>query len=136
VYYVAREYMCALYYDEKLTFENVYLEARGGMCCVCCSVMQCVAVCCSALRCVEGVAVRCSVLQSKAHSGMCYSVLQCVTVCCSVLRCIAVCCGVLQCVAVCCSVLQCVIVCCSVLKWFAVCCKCLPDGAQRVTGAV
>ena len=40
-------------------------------CCMCCSVLQCVAVWCS--------------------------VLQCVAVCCSVLQCVAVCCSVLQC---------------------------------------
>jgi len=104
--------------------------------CMCCSVLQ-------------GVAVWCSVLQCVA---VCCSVLQCVAVWCSVLQCVAVCCSVLQrdanasicldtfalyvwrpvcvtwhnllqCVAVCCSVLQCVAVCCSVLQltWHNLC---------------
>jgi len=47
--------------------------------CVCCSVLQCVAVCCSVVKCV----------------AECCSVLQCVAACCSVLRCVVVCCSVL-----------------------------------------
>jgi len=65
-----------------------FLYKKKPNCCVCCSVLQCVAVCCSVLQCV---------------AAWC-SVLQCVAVCCSVLQCGAVCCSVLQCVAVCCSV--------------------------------
>ena len=65
--------------------QTQHLIYRLNGCCVCCSVLQCVAVGCS--------------------------VLQCVAVCCSVLQCVAVCCSVLQCGAACCSVLQCVAVC-------------------------
>jgi len=75
---------------------------RPGLC-VCCSVLQCVAVCCN-----EALIL---------SASRCVCVLQCVTVCCSVLQYVAVCCNeplmlsasgsvcVLQCVAVCCSVL-------------------------------
>jgi len=83
--------------------------------CVCCSVLQCVAVCCRVLQCV---AVCCGVLQTtsqrsalelflrvtqthfKDRGAVCCSVLQCATVA----QCVAVCYIVLQCVAVCCSV--------------------------------
>jgi len=89
--------------------QHTLLHVRGG--CMCCSVLQCVAVCCSVLQCV----------------AVCCSVLQCVAVCCSVLR---VCAYMFVCMrmyttllhyiavrlAVCCSVLQCVAVCCSVLR--------------------
>jgi len=83
--------------------------------CVCCSVLQCVAVCCSVL---QGFAVCCSVLWcvadnfSKVRSGVVFTCdpdpFQ--RLWCSVLQCFAVCCSVplwrsvLQCVALCCSV--------------------------------
>jgi len=70
---------------------------RGFHLCVCCSVLQCVAVGCSVLR-----------------------LVQCVAVCCSRLQCVAVFCSVLQLVAVCCSRLRCVAVGCSVLQLMGV----------------
>ena len=78
-----------------------------GMCVVCCSVLQCVAVCCSYL----------TIKAEVSHAfGFCHGyVLQCVAVCCSVLQCVVACCSVLQRVAVCCNVLQCVVACCNVL---------------------
>ena len=93
--------------------------------CLCCSVLQCVAVCCSVLQCV---AVCCSPAVPRCVA-VCCSVLQCVTVCGSVWQCVAVCCcSALQFVAACqteqhtpsasspvACVLQCVAVCCSVL---------------------
>ena len=74
---------------------NVAIHTIIANACVCCSVLQCVAVYCS--------------------------VLQCMAVCCSVLQCIAVLAGVHVAMhtintnaCVCCSVLQCVAVRCSV----------------------
>ena len=65
--------------------------------CLCCSVLQCVAVCCSVLQVVGALswdavvccsvlqcAVCCSVLSSRFNRELC--VLQCVAVCCSVLQ--------------------------------------------------
>jgi len=142
------------------TFTNTSWHAHAGMscgvlqgvvvCCVCCSVLRCVAVCCSILQCI---------------AVCCCSVLQCVAVCCrdsirmkwlqqtdecamncgthvtksrhahkrvtahTSMRCSALQCAsiysILQCAAVCCSVLQCVAVCCSVLQCVAVCCSVL-----------
>ena len=63
--------------------------------CVCCSMLQHVAVHCSALQCV-----------AIASNAQWNRVKQAVTIV-SVLRCVAVCCGVLRCVAVWCFVLQC-----------------------------
>jgi len=82
--------------------------------CVCCSVLQCVAVCCN-------------ICQSFCIAELRYQVcvLQCVAVCCSVLQCVAVCCNICQsfCIAelryqVC--VLQCVAVCCCVLQYMSI----------------
>jgi len=99
--------------------------------CVCCSVLQCVAVCCSVLQCVavccgvlQCVAVccamyakyaqkfghntqqhTCGVLRCVAEPRTCSRLCEVAVVC--VLRCVVVCCGVLRCVAVCCGVLQC-----------------------------
>jgi len=95
---------------------------RFCLCCVCCSVLQCVAVYCAAnLRLLS------QVLFALQCVAMCSSVLQCVAMCCSVLCgkiapfvtdfvCVEVCyvcCSVWQCVAVCCSVFQCVAVYCA-----------------------
>ena len=73
--------------------------------CVCCSVLQCVAVCVAeSCRHVLGVLVDMSEL------CVCCSVVQCVlqyvVAYRSVLLFVAACCGVLQCIAVCCGVMQ------------------------------
>ena len=73
--------------------------------CLCCSVLQCVAVCFSVLFMKESCHIHEWVMSS---AWWVMSMLQCGAVCCIVLRCVAVCCIVLQCVAVCCIVLQCV----------------------------
>ena len=102
----------------------------GMKVCLCCGVLQRVAVYCGVMRCV---AVWCSVLWCVA---VCCGVLQCLAVCCSfdgasnalagmifenllVLQCVAICCGVLhvlRCAAVCCGVYRCVPVCTGVLQ--------------------
>ena len=72
--------------------------------CVCCSVLQCVAVCCRVCRVLRAPHWRPPLRHREVD--VCCSVFTCVlvAVCCSVLQCV-------QCVAVCCSVLQCVAVC-------------------------
>ena len=98
--------------------------------CVCCSVLQCVAVCCSMRTCVTA--------RKGLNVGWCTCALRCcVALCCRVLQSVVACCSVLQyedvdiakrtrfglvhCVfvlqCVCCSVLQSVVVCCSVLQY-------------------
>ena len=103
-------------------------SAGVAVCCLCCSVFQCVAACCSVLQTDDRSKIRrCSIV---------LHVLQCVAECCSVLPCVAVRrkstiapssaavrCSVLQHVSVCCSVLQCVAVCCSVLQRVVECCR-------------
>jgi len=107
------------------------LVSSHGHRCVCCNVVQCVAVCCSmlhvcvaawcrVLQCGNGfrvtlqhTATRCNTLQRSHTAPHCRALVsshghRCL--CCSVVQCVAVCCSVLQCVAVCCSVLQCVAV--------------------------
>jgi len=69
---------------------------RVAVCCVCCSVLQCVAVCCSVLQSVAGMM---PFLLSMCTS-MLLCVLRCAAVFCSVVRCVAV---RLQRAAVCCS---------------------------------
>ena len=80
-------------------------------CCMCCSVLQCVATCCRVLQCVAVCVEMCC--NTTRYIGSFpqprSSVLHCVLHC--ALHCVAVCCSTLQCVATCCCVLQCVAVC-------------------------
>jgi len=54
----------SVYPSGSVSTRSVFILDQWGLCCICCIVLQCVAMCCS--------------------------VLQCVAVCCSVLRCVAV----------------------------------------------
>jgi len=68
--------------------------------CMCCSVLQCVAVCCGVF---QYVAVCCLESWPRYHGSLANTCM-----CCTVLQCVAVCCNVLQCVAMCFSMMQCV----------------------------
>ena len=127
----------------KTTPTNV----RSTICCVCCSVLQCVAVSCSISDATTTAHAKAT--PTSVRIAVCCSVLQCVAVCCVALQCVAVFRIALQCVAACCIVLQyvvgfyngarqknaeqcqvcyvlqCVAVCCSVFKCVALNCSVL-----------
>jgi len=74
------------------------ISIRIGNACMCCGVLQCVAVCYSVLQCIV---VCWSVFLTPSPNPSAPSRYVSVAVCCSVLQCVTVCCSVLQCVAVC-----------------------------------